>query len=190
MNYLQDVINFIPTGITLIIFLAFLKSNKNVKEFEAGPIKYKAKDDPTKTVPGDKDNKDIEQDKTISGIMKKLESIEALIEKDATERNKKYAEFETRLDKQYEYIKETALKSCAAIVFSENVPLIEFFDAVFLSLYLGANGNTIKRVTKRIIKNEENLGTYNSELTKFRRDHPKKNSHFESAIEEIHREWH
>jgi len=192
----QEVINYIPVGITLFIFFAFLKTNKNVKEFEAGPIKYKAKDDnANKNEISNKDansqnNKGIEQDKSIDGIMKKLEKLESLIERSAADIKKRDAELDTRLDKQYEYLREAALKSCIAIVFSDNVPLVEFLDAVFTSLYLGANGNTIGRVTKRIIKNKETLETYNSELAKFRKEHKKTNAHFESAIRQIHDEWH
>jgi len=186
VNHFEVVINYIPTAITLLIFFAFLKANKSIKKFEAGPIKYEAKDDPAKNDP----NKDIEQDKTISGVITKLEELESIIKKDVTERNEKYSEFETRLDAQYEFIKEAALKSCTSVIFSDNVPLIEFLDAVFTNLYLGGNGNTIKRVTKRIIKTEETLETYNSELAKFRKEHKKSTPYFENAIEQIHREWH
>jgi len=189
MNHFQEVINYIPTAITIFIFLAFLKANKNIKRFEAGPIKYEAKDDPTKNDPN-KERKDFEQDETISSVIAKLEELESVIKKDATERNKKYDEFNARLDKQYEYIKEAALKSCTSIVFSDNVPLIEFLDAVFTTLYLGGNGNTINRVTKRIIKTKETLETYNSELAKFRKEHKKVSAYFENAIEQIHKEWH
>jgi len=185
----QEVVNFIPTGITLCILFVFLKTNKNMKKFEAGPIKYEAKDKPIKTIPGNS-IKDIEQDKTIGSIIEKLERLESVIENDVMERNKKYSEFETRLDKQYEYIKEAALKSCTGIVFSDNVPVVEFLDGVFTSLYLGNNGNTISRVTKRIIKTTETLETYNSELAKFRLAHPKTSKHFEDAIKQIHDEWH
>jgi len=187
LNHFQEVINFIPTGITLLIFFAFLKVNKNIKKFEAGPIKYETKDEAAKS---DSSVKDIEQDNTISGLMKKLNELESVIKKDATERNKKYNEFETRLDKHYEFIKEAVLKSCAGIVLNDNAPLLEFFDAVFMTLYLGGNGNTISRVTKRIIKNKDNLETYNSALARFRKEHKKFNKYFEDAIEQIHREWH
>jgi len=189
VNHFQDVINFIPTGITLLIFFAFLKANKSIKKFEAGPIKYEAKDDPAKNDPN-KDFKDNEQDKTISGVIKKLDELEAIIKNDVTERNEKFNEFETRLDAQYEFIKEAALKSCTSVIFSDNVPIIEFLDAVFTNLYLGGNGNTINRVTKRIIKTKETLETYNSELAKFRKEHKKTTPYFENAIEQIHREWH
>ena len=189
MNHFQEVINYIPTGITLLIFFAFLKANKNIKKFEAGPIKYESKDDPAKNDPN-KEKKDFEQDRTISGLIAKLEELESIIKKDVTERNEKYSEFETRLDAQYEFIKEAALKSCTSVIFSDNVPLIEFLDAVFTNLYLGGNGNTINRLLKRIIKTPETLETYNSELAKFRKEHKKTNAYFENAIQQIHREWH
>jgi len=185
-NYIETVVNYIPTAVTLFIFFTFLK-NKNVKKFEAGSVKYEAKDDPADP---DKGKKDIEQDKTIVAIVKKIEGLEAIIKDDMTERNKKYNEFEKRLDKQYEYVKEAALKSCTAIVFADGVPLVEFLDGVFTSLYLGNNGNTIKQVTKKIVKSEETLGVYNSELAKFRKTHPNPSPHFEKAIEQIHKEWH
>jgi len=185
-NYIETVVNYIPTAVTLFIFFAFLK-NKNVKKFEAGSVKYEAKDDPADP---DKGKKDTEQDKTITGIIAKIEKLETVIENDMAERNKRYSEFENRLDKQYEYVKEAALKSCTAVVFADGVPLVEFLDGVFTSLYLGNNGNTIKRITKRIVKSEETLGVYNSELSKFRKTHPNPNPHFEKAIEQIHREWH
>jgi len=190
LHYFQEVINYIPTGITIIIFFAFLKINKNVKKFEAGPIKYEAKDDAPGLDPDSQNSKDAEQDETISGIMKKLEKLEALIKESATDIKKRDAELDARLDKQYEYIREAALKSCTAIVFSDEVPIIEFLDAVFTTLYLGGNGNTINRVTKRIIKSKETLETYNSELAKFRKEHKKTNAHFEKAIKQIHDEWH
>ena len=189
MSHFQEVINFIPTGITIFIFLAFLKINKNVKKFEAGPIKYEAKEEDAKLDPSNQ-IKDIEQDRAISSVIEKIEELEAVIKKDATERNKKYAEFETRLDKQYEYVREAALKSCTAIIFSDDAPIVEFLDAVFTNLYLGGNGNTIGRVTKRIIKTKDTLETYNSELAKFRKNHKKTSAYFESAIKEIHDEWH
>jgi hypothetical protein len=192
--HIQEIINYIPVGITLFIFFAFLKSNKNVKEFEAGPIKYKAKDDSInksaeKQIIKNRD-KDIEQDNTIKTLFEKLENIETALDKNSTENKKRHIEINTRLDKQYEFIREAVLKSCAAMVFTNDVPLIEFFDAVFMSLYLGANGNTISRVTKRIIKSKENLETYNSELAKFRQKHKNTNNHFENAIKQIHSEWH
>jgi hypothetical protein len=169
----------------LIIFLAFLKTNKNVKEFEAGPIKYKAKDEKAPN-----HAKDLEQDNSIKTVFEKLEKIETMLERNATESKKRNAEVDARFDKQYEYIREAALKSCTAVVFADNVPLVEFLDGVFTSLWLGNNGNTISQVTKKIIKTPETLQTYNSELSKFRKTHKKPNPHFENAIEQIHKEWH
>jgi len=194
-SHIQEVINFIPSAITLFIFFAFLRVNKNVKEFEAGPggIKYKAKDDAAHKPTESKDNnsnKDIEQDKTINELFNEMENINDILQKNITNNNKQFSAINARLEKQYVFIRETALKSCAALVFNDNTPLIEFFDAVFLSLYLGANGNTIGRVTKRIVKSKENLEHYNSELSKFRSEHKTTNKHFEDAIEQIHREWH
>jgi hypothetical protein len=95
-----------------------------------------------------------------------------------------------RMDAQYNYIKEAALKSNLAIVWNDNAPLLEFFDAVFMVLYLGGNGNTIDRVTGRIVKTTQNLEIYKSALSKFRKEHPNTNAYFESAIKQIHREWH
>jgi len=191
--HIQEIINYIPAGITLFIFLAFLKTNKNLKEFEAGPsgIKYKAKDDAINKPTENKDNnKDIEQDKTINELFEEMKNVNDILEKNIINNNKQFSAINTRLEKQYEYIREAALKSCAALVFNDNTPLIEFFDAVFLSLFLGANGNTINRVTKRIVKTKENLEIYNSELAKFRGVHKVTNNHFENAIDQIHREWH
>jgi RNA binding exosome subunit len=187
--HLQDLINFIPSGITIFIFLAFLKVNKDIKKFQVGKdgIIYETKDSDSAKI---KNTKDIQQDNNIKELVAKLEELEQVIRKDVKERTEKYTQFETRLDKQYEYVKEAALKSCAALVFSDNVPLVEFLDAVFTSLYLGNNGNTISRVTKRIVKSKETLETYNSELSKFRKTHKKTSKYFEDAIEQIHKEWH
>jgi hypothetical protein len=189
MHIFQEVINFIPTGITLFIFLVFLKVNKNIKKIEAGPLKFETKDEAGHNVLKDQ-NKDTEQDNTIKALFEKIKHIEIMIEKSTTESKRRNAEIDARLDKQYEYIREAALKSCTAVVFADNVPLVEFLDGVFTSLWLGNNGNTISQVTKKIIKTPETLQTYNSELSKFRKTHKKPNAHFESAIEEIHREWH
>jgi hypothetical protein len=134
--------------------------------------------------------KDAVRDEEVECVAGKLKNIETLLEKDAAARKKRQGELDRRLDAQYEFIKEAVLKACTAIVFADNVPLIEFFYAVFMSLYLGANGNTVNRVTKRIVKDGQNLEIYKSELAKFKKEHKKPNAHFESAVKQIHDEWH
>jgi len=191
MNHFQEVINFIPTGITIFIFFMFLKTNKNTKKFEAGPIKYEAKDEAIRIDASIQNhNKDAEQDKTIHVLFEKIKSIEDVLEKNLIENGKHFGEINIRLDKNYEYIKEAAIKSCIAIIVAPNSPLIEFFDAVFLCLYLGGNGNTINFAVKRLLEDKQNLEIYKSCLVKFRKEHKRINSYFEEAIKQIHNEWH
>jgi hypothetical protein len=103
------------------------------KKIKAGPngIELEAKDES-----GNTGIKDIEQDKEIESILGKLKNIESLIEKDAIERKKRQEEVDYRLDKQYEFIREAALKSCVANIWGDKVPLIEFLDAALLSKHL------------------------------------------------------
>jgi hypothetical protein len=181
----QDFINFIPTVITLPIFLAFLKVSKNIKKFKTGLFEYETKDEAVLN-----STKDIEQDNGIKILFEKLKDIEARLEKDAVDRKKRQKETDNRLDKQYEFIREAVIKSCQALVFSDNTPLIDFYDAAFLSLYLGSNGNTIDAVVKRNIAGKGNLADYKTELAKFRKQYKKHNQHFEDAIKQIHEKWH
>jgi hypothetical protein len=193
MEQIQNILNFIPSGITLFIFFIFLKTNKDIKRirFAAGSarVEYETKD-AAAPADGMERGKNDAQDRAIDGISGKLEKLKSLIEKSVTDIKKRDAELDVRLDKQYEYVREAALKSCTAIVFSETAPLIEFFDAAFLSLYMGANGNTTDMVIKKIIKSKDNLSIYKSELARFRKAHKNENKHFDAAIEDIHKEWH
>jgi hypothetical protein len=94
------------------------------------------------------------------------------------------------LGKQYKYIRETALRSCTALVFAEKVPLIEFYDAAFMCLYLGANGNIIKAVEEKNIKEKGNLSHYESELAKFIKEHKDVSEHFKNATKQIFDNYH
>jgi Sec-independent protein translocase protein TatA len=96
----------------------------------------------------------------------------------------------SRLDKQYEYIKEAALKSNAALVFANKVPPVEFYDAAFMSIYLGANGHIVSRVKEKNMEEKGNLSIYKSELAKFRKEHRIVSEEFKASIKEIYDEWH
>jgi hypothetical protein len=142
----------------------FLGKYKKI-EIGAGGFKLEHKEE------GDTE-KDKQQDNILVSIKNELRTINS------------------RLDKQYEYIKEAALKSNAALVFTENVPPVEFYDAAFMSLYLGANGNTIERVKKMNVKEKGNLSVYKSELAKFRKEHKIVSEEFKASIKEIYDAWH
>jgi hypothetical protein len=161
---------------------AFLGRCKKIKAGPSG-VELEMKDEPNHA-------KDVGQDDNIKTMLEKLKRIEAQLERNAAEGRKRNAEVGARLDKQYEYIREAALKSCAALVFADNVPLIEFFDAAFMNLYLGANGNTIEKVVKTIVKEKGNLSVYKSELAKFMGAHKNTSEHFKNAVEQIRKEWH
>jgi hypothetical protein len=142
----------------------FLGKYKKI-EIGAGGFKLEHKEE------GDSE-KDKQQDNMLVSIRNELKTINS------------------RLDKQYEYIREAALKPNAALVFTENVPPVEFYDAAFMSLYLGANGNTIERVKKMNVKEKGNLSVYKSELAKFRKEHKVVSEEFKASIKEIYDAWH
>jgi hypothetical protein len=182
---LQDIINFIPTGIAICFFLAFLKTNKNIKRLKAGSFEYETKDEAAPN-----HIKDAEQDNGIRTLFERVKNIETILEKDAIERKKRQTEIDSRFDKIDLYNKENVIKSCSALVFSDKTPLIEFYDAAFLSIYLGSNGNTIDEVVKRNLADKANLSHYKSSLSKFRKEHEEYNQHFENAIKIIYDRWH
>jgi molecular chaperone GrpE (heat shock protein) len=139
----------------------FLNKYKNI-EIGKGGIKLERKDEGYS-------EKDKQQDNALISIKDELENIN------------------NRLDRQYQYIKETALKSCIGVIWSENVPIVEFLDAAFLYLKLDGNGNTIRRVVKMVMKHDA-VETYRSELSKFRKENENLSKHFSDSITEINKE--
>jgi hypothetical protein len=122
-------------------------------------------------------------------VLTRVKTIETMLESDACERKKSRDEVNYRLDKQYEFIREAALKSCVAIIWGDQVPLIEFLDAVFLSFNLGANGNTIDRVSGVLKQDKDRVPIYRSELAKFKIERKAGISdHFNKSVEALERE--
>ena len=184
---LQEVISFIPSGITLVIFFAFLQTNKNLKRLKIGSMEYEAKDGAPKVKK--KNDKDIKQDECIENIVLKLESLERLFSTDATERKEWQKNTEERQNIQYEYIRDAALQASIAIVWNDSIPFIERLRAAFLSFKLGANGNLRNKLVKIIIAEPNGVTTFRSEVNTYIRDHEKNKKilipHFYQTIEWI-----
>jgi hypothetical protein len=159
------------------------------KKFEVGPMKFETKDEAAATSPKDQ-GKDVEQDKEIESIIGKLKNIETLLENLMADRKERNKEVDERFDAQYKFIREAVLKSCTAVIYGDNVPLVEFLDAVFLSLNLGANGNTIDR-TSIVVMKHGGVSIYRSELSKFMEAHKEIISgHFRESIKKINDKLH
>jgi len=182
---LQEVVNFIPSGITLVIFFAFLKTNRNLKRFKFGSMEYEAKDSAPKGTK--KIDKDARQDETIENITVKLEKLEMLLTADTAERKEWQRNTESRQNIQYEYIRDAALQASIAIVWNDNIPFIERLRAAFLSFKLGANGNLRDKLIKIIIEEPNGVTTFRSEVNSYIREHEKNKKllipHFYKTIE-------
>jgi hypothetical protein len=127
-------------------------------------------------------------DKLIHGMISTLVNIEETVKKDAEDRIKRQEEVDKRMSILYEYIRETTVRACLAIISSEKIPVVEYFDTLFLYLKLGGNGSTPRMATVFIMKNDA-LGIFNSTLRKFREAEKKAgrtiSANFEKAIKEI-----
>lgn len=117
-----------------------------------------------------------------SELVGKLEKIDAFMEKDAIDRKKRQDEVDGRLDKHYEYIKEAALQSGIAVIWTDKAPLLELFKASLLSIRLGANGNIKEKLLEVIIKNPNGKTLWKSVLSAYKRDHGDMGEHFKETI--------
>lgn len=122
----------------------------------------------------------------IKDLATKLEKVETFIETDAVERKKRQEEVDRRLDAQYEYIREAALQSGIAVVWTPGVPIIELFKAALLNIKLGANGNLREKLVEIIVKNPNGITIWKSVLSAYRKEHGNKmGDHFNETIEWI-----
>lgn len=189
-----EIINYIPVVISICIFLSYLRANKNIKKLEVGPLKYEAKDNAGKG--GAKNNgakldKDIKQDEVIENINLKLENLEKFIERDAIDRKKRQDDIDTRLDKQYEYIREAAMQAALAIVWNDSIPFVERTKAAFLAWKLGANGNLRKKYLSIVMVEPNGKVTFESELSAYMRANEKNlTPHFRQAIKWLEKQIH
>ena len=117
-----------------------------------------------------------------NNLAKKLKKIESLLEKDAQERKKRQDEVDKRLDKQYEYIREAAMQSGVAVVWTSGVPFIELIKAALLNIKLGANGNLQEKLVEAIMKEPNGKTTYKSVLSAYKLEHGPMSNHFNDTI--------
>jgi len=122
----------------------------------------------------------------VKDLVDKLKKIEDFNEKDLVERKKRQDEVDKRLDKQYEFIRETAIQSGVAVVWATaGVPMVELFRAALLNIKLGANGNLREELVKVIMKNN-GISVWKSVLSAYKRENGNKMSdHFNETIEWI-----
>jgi len=125
------------------------------------------------------------QGEIVKNLVSKLDNVEAFIEKDAVERKKRQEEVDRRLDAQYEYIKETALQSGIAVVWTPGVPIIELFRAALLNIKLGANGNLREKLLEAIMNSPNGRTVWKSVLSAYRKEHGEMSKHFNETIEWI-----
>ena len=126
------------------------------------------------------------QSDVIKDFVDKLKKIEDFNEKDLIERKKRQDEVDKRLDKQNEFIRETAIQSGVAVVWATaGVPMIELFRAALLNIKLGANGNLREELVKVIIKNN-GISVWKSVLSAYKRENGNVMSeHFNETIDWI-----
>jgi hypothetical protein len=127
-------------------------------------------------------------DKLIRGMISTLVNIEEAIERDVENRIKRQEEVDSRMNILYEYLRETTVRSCLAIIANEKIPVVEYFDTLFLYLKLGGNGSSPGMATTFIMKNNA-VTIFHSELRKFREAERKAgrkvSENFEKAVKEI-----
>jgi len=128
-------------------------------------------------------HKDDQQDDSIKNLVDKLSKIEAFLEKDAIDRKKRQDEVDKRIEKHYEYIKEAALQSGTAVVWTPGVPFLELLKAAVLNIKLGANGNLRTKLVEAIIKEPNGIVTWKSFLSTYVREHGPMSKHFNETIE-------
>jgi hypothetical protein len=169
-NHVYNAVVILAVFFIIVNFLArilktewvqnFLNKYKNI-EFGKGGLKLEREEESNS-------EKDKQQDNALIFLKDELNKIN------------------NRLDRQYEYIKEAAIKSCTAIIWGEKVPIIEFLDAAFLSLNLGVNGNTNNRIIEVVI-GADAVAVYRSELSKFRKENKNISGHFNESITAINK---
>jgi len=130
--------------------------------------------------------KDTQQDTLIKSLDEKVLKIEAFLEADSIERKKRQEELDRRLDEHYEYIKEASIKAGIAVVWTDGVPLIEFYEAGISNIKLGANGNLKEKLVEAIMHAPDGRAIWKSILSNYMREHGHNVSdHFSNTIDWI-----
>jgi predicted Holliday junction resolvase-like endonuclease len=157
--------------VIIVVCVVLLESTVLLKMFL--PVWFQKKDD-SKSY----EKKQIVKNSHMVKILTRLDEID-----------KRFDGIEIRLNKRYEYIREAALQSGIAVVWSSESPFIELVRAALLNIRLGANGNLRNKLLQSIMKEPNGRKIYQSVLSAYinERKERKENidDHFYKTIEWI-----